>query len=96
MKTIDELKEVGLTCHNLIQVKHPKFWFNEETGDINYNITNDGVSKLFILQTVKIGSLWPPDVKYYNDQKLIAWIPTNDLTNQDGNKPSSFRFAILK
>lgn len=106
MKTIEELKAAGLTCHNLVEVSQPTFLFNEETNEIRYYDTSTGLTggvnyPNYQHKIVKTCMFTSPSgqmgfsVEHFNKCDLVAWYPCDDFVNNEGIVPF-FRFAILK
>lgn len=106
MKTIEELKANGFTCHNLVEVSQPTFLFNEETGEIRYydalnGLTGDINYPDYQHKIVKTCMFTTPSgqmglsVEHFNNCNLVAWYPCDDFVN-DGVIIPFFRFAILK
>jgi hypothetical protein len=95
MKTLEELKLVGLTCHNLVEVAKPAFWFNEETHEINYNepFYEGQQHKTVLVRTVLPYSTLVDEL---NGCELIAWYPCENVIALDGQEFKWFRFKKLK
>lgn len=81
MKTIEQLKSIGFTENNLIQINTPEFEYNNE--------------RLTVI-TIRI-PYWHDDgkriINEFNSCKLIAWFPCDDNPNDTS---LYFRYKILE
>lgn len=109
MTTIEELKEFGFHCNNMVEVLFPKFYYDGK--DITYlglDFDRNGLDYEATLpymvrtKTMRKGIGMEDEI---NNAELVAWYPCQDPNDADcklhydgGNtwKPQFLRYKILK
>jgi len=94
--TLEDLKAIGFTCHNIVQVKYPRIAFNKSTIEVldsPFGVPEGFEEKLMITRRIfPDADVTPSILKEYNSKKLIAWLPNNQPV---GDIAHHIRLAVL-